>query len=85
MKFLTMVNCGALLLTASVAATAQTEIKLQDQGAWENHPYALEPCINGGVSATGLYPTQEIEFAALKRAAEKQEIAPNTVSKKEVE
>lgn len=27
--------------------------------------HELEPCINGGVSATGLYPSQTIENAAL--------------------
>ena len=31
--------------------------------AAEDHE--LEPCINGGVSATGLYPSQAIEDAAL--------------------
>lgn len=85
MKYLTISNCGALLLIASVAATAQSDSKLPEQGTWENHPYALEPCINGGVSATGLYPTQEIEFAALERAAEKQGTVPNTLSEKEAQ
>ena len=31
-------------------------------------PHALEPCINGGVSASGLYPTQEAEDAAFAKA-----------------
>ena len=34
-------------------------------------PYALEPCINGDVSETGLYPTQEAEFATLNLLAER--------------
>ncbi len=31
----------------------------------DNQAYELEPCINGGVSATGMYPSQVIEDAAL--------------------
>jgi hypothetical protein len=36
--------------------------------ATANSPNALEPCINGQVSALGLYPTQAEEDAALAKA-----------------
>jgi hypothetical protein len=36
--------------------------------ATANSPNALEPCINGQVSALGLHPTQAEEDAALAKA-----------------
>jgi hypothetical protein len=40
------------ILTAGLLATAP---------AWAASDHALEPCINGEVSASGLYPTQAAE------------------------
>ncbi len=44
-----------------------------------NNPHALEPCINGGVSQTGLYPSQGIEIAAFELLADKQVINTDTL------
>jgi hypothetical protein len=38
-------------------------------GHEEVDPYALEPSINGGVSASGLFPSQELEDAYLAELA----------------
>ncbi len=45
---------GSLFALASAAIASETV-----------DPHALEPCINGQVSASGLYPTQAEEDAAL--------------------
>ena len=66
MKITTTICSGAFLLLASTTIMAENIIKGPSWGEWENDPHALEPCINGGVSAAGLYPSQEIEFAAFE-------------------
>jgi hypothetical protein len=50
----TLVMAGAFL-TLSVSTISHAD----------EQDHELEPCINGGVSATGLYPSQAIENAAL--------------------
>lgn len=44
------------LFLAGIVTLGTTTVLAEDQ--------ALEPCINGGVSATGLYETQALEDAA---------------------
>ena len=80
MNITTTILSGAFLLITSTAVTAENSIKTTGWGAWENDPHALEPCINGGVSAAGLYPSQEIEFAALEIVTGKQEKEPSNPS-----
>ena len=80
MKIMTLICSSAFLLLSGTAVAAEGSIKGKAWVAWENDPHALEPCINGGVSAAGLYPSQEIEFAALEHVAEKREIEPNSSS-----
>jgi len=40
-------------------------LSMSTVGHADEQDYELEPCINGGVSATGLYPSQAIENTAL--------------------
>ncbi len=67
MKTLNIVITTALLATGNAMA---------NDNASDNDPYALEPCINGDVSASGLYPNQEAEFASLEASTESQEETP---------
>lgn len=80
MKITTLICSSAFLLLASATVLAATEIKEPSWGAWKNDPYALEPCINGAVSATGLYPSQKAEFAALELKADTKRKATNAPS-----
>ncbi|MEN8132523.1 MAG: hypothetical protein ABFS45_20545, partial [Pseudomonadota bacterium] len=78
MKIITLFCSGAFLLLASTMVIAENSVKVPGLGGWENDPYALEPCMNGGVSQTGLYPSQEIEIAAFEFVADKQVINKDT-------
>ncbi len=72
MKILKLVITTALLAMGNAMA---------NDNASDNDPYALEPCINGGVSASGLFPNQEAEFASIE--AEFASIEASTESGKE--
>ena len=53
----------ALLLAATLTVATTTVVA-------DEPNLALEPCINGGVSATGRFETQALEDAALRRGNE---------------
>ena len=78
MKITTTIFSGAFVLLASTTVIAEDSSRGPSWGEWEKDPHALEPCINGGVSAAGLYPSQEIELAAFELIADKQETRQNT-------
>lgn len=65
MKRSTLICSAASLVVASTMVTAENAVNAKDWDAWQKDPHALEPCINGGVSAAGLYPSQEIASAVL--------------------
>jgi hypothetical protein len=58
-----VVSVSLAIATGSIA-TAQTDtshgMDNLVQGSWEQM-ISLEPCMNGAVSATGLYPSQSTE------------------------
>ena len=60
MKVLNVIFATVLITAGSAVANAN------DSQAGISDPNLLEPCMNGGVSATGLYPSQEIEIAAFE-------------------
>ncbi len=78
MKIITLFCSGAFLLLASTTLIAENSVKIPGLDEWENDLHALEPCINGGVSETGLYPSQAIELAAFELIADKQVINTDT-------
>jgi len=82
MKIITLYCSSVLLLLASTSILAENSFKLPGLSDWENDPYALEPCINGGVSERGLYPSQEIEIAAFELFNDKQAKNPGSASSK---
>jgi len=53
----------AVLLVGTLAVGATIAVA-------DDQNLALEPCINGGVSATGRFETQALEDAALRGASE---------------
>ena len=57
-----MINSNAR--TLAMAGVFLT-LSISTVGHADEKDYELEPCINGGVSATSLYPPQAIENAAL--------------------
>jgi hypothetical protein len=66
---------SAGMIAASLAATTPAAAAPGD--------YELEPCINGKVSATGMYPTQAQEDAALKTERElAEETRDDTIASK---
>ena len=64
MKSIIGVVTVSLAMTTGSVATAQTDthygMDSLSQGSWEQMT-SLEPCMNGAVSATGLYPSQIAE------------------------
>jgi hypothetical protein len=64
MKSIIGVVSVSLAMTTGSMAIAQTEthsgMDTLAQGSWEQMT-SLEPCMNGAVSASGLYPSQIIE------------------------
>ena len=64
MKSIIGVVSVSLAMTTGSMATAQTGMHFgmdtPAQGSWEQMT-SLEPCMNGAVSASGLYPSQIIE------------------------
>ncbi len=80
MKIITLICSGAFLLLSSTTVIAENSVKVSGSSGWENDPLALEPCINGSVSQTGLYPSQEIEIAAFELIADKQATNTDTSS-----
>ena len=69
MKILHTIFATVLIASGSAVLNADESVKksVQDKGVADS--YALEPCINGDVSATGIYPNQQAEFAALELIA----------------
>ena len=65
MNKLATISASILLATAGLTAFAVDAADRSGWGQWANDPYALEPSINGWVSASGEYPTQALEDAAL--------------------
>lgn len=76
MKVSARIFSYALLLLVSATATAENLMPLDQGSAWGANPHALEPCMNGGVSAFGLYPSQELALAASVSRAGQREGAP---------
>ncbi len=78
MKILTVILATTLIAAGSAVADDKKSADKYGQSGLTNDPYALEPCINGDVSPTGLYPTEEAELAAFELYAKRQ----NDTSKK---
>ena len=67
-KLLSSLSIAGLLATAPLASSAADQANLD-----------LEPCINGGVSASGLFPTQAMEEQFIKYVewADSHDLDPN--------
>ncbi len=72
MKTLTVILTTTLITAGIALAEDKKTAEKNDAGGWANDPYALESCINGGVSPTGLYPTEAAELAAFELHAKAQ-------------
>lgn len=60
MKSIIGVVSVSLAMTTGSAVTAQTGMDNIVQDSWQQMT-SLEPCMNGAVSATGSYPSQNAE------------------------
>ena len=64
MKAMLSIAAVSFVIATGSVATAQTDthygMDTLAQGSWEQM-ITLEPCLNGGVSASGLYPSQLAE------------------------
>lgn len=66
-----LLGASGTILAAEAALEAKRAVFEQRRVQLSNHVmpvHLLEPCMNGGVSASGLYPTQAAEDAALANA-----------------
>ncbi len=71
MKTLHIILATILITSGSAMLNADESGQKFVQDKRVTDSYALEPCINGDVSETGLYPTQEAEFAAMELLAKR--------------
>ena len=71
MKILHIILTTVLITSGSAILNADESAQKFVQDKRVTDPYSLEPCINGDVSETGLYSTQEAEFAALELLAKR--------------
>jgi hypothetical protein len=76
MKILNVIIATAFIATGSAVVHANESNDKLNQNQGISYSPDLEPCMNGSVSASGLYPTQEAEFAALEIIVKDKQITP---------